>query len=170
MKPDRERLKESFGKLVDGCDVDVFNAIRYDVLAISELIDSALAEPDADVAEAIGDICSQGMRYTKGLQPKTIETILTALRQYQKPTDEAVRLCSTCIGCECEPELGETVKDCKAYVKREPSDIDDAIGAMTNNPLYNADIRKTILQALRQMRSEPCESKPCKLQESYEGE
>jgi hypothetical protein len=70
------------------------------------------------------------------------------LYQYQKPTDEEVRDCSTCIGCDCEPEFGETVKDCKAYVKREQADIADAIEAMTDNPLYNADIRKTILTAL----------------------
>lgn len=48
-----------------------------------------LAEPsDADVAEAIGDIYSQGMRYTKGLQPKTISTILTALRQIKPSATE----------------------------------------------------------------------------------
>ena len=123
-------------------------------VAIKEL----LAEPsDADVAEAI-DYFEDVIPYMAECDgEKHYKTALDCMRQHQKPSDEAVRLCSTCIGCECEPELGETVKNCKAYVKREPTDIADAIEAMTDNPLYNADIRKTIQTALRQMRSEPCE-------------
>ena len=153
----------------------------------------ALAEPDADVAEAIDDITERiewecTVHGTKARRDKLnmYDLELQALRQYQKPklcrlcndeidhedidlcsacintlelyqyqkpTDEAVRLCSTCIGCECEPELGETVKGCKGYVPRLPSDITDAIEAMTDNPLYNAEIRKTILTALRKMGS-----------------
>ena len=39
---EKARLKESFGKLVDACDVDIFNSIRYDVLKLSQLLDEAL--------------------------------------------------------------------------------------------------------------------------------
>ena len=134
------------------------------------LIDEAIARQSVkreDVAEAIEEMAqasdrahySQDGNHVKlPVSLKTIDLAIAALRQYRKPTDEAVRLCSTCIGCECEPELGETVKNCKCYIKREPNDVADAIEARTDNPLYNADIRKTILQALRQMGStEPCE-------------
>jgi len=53
--------------------------------------------------------------------PQQYNTDLLALIDAEiasQPTD-----CSTCIGCDCEPPLGETVKNCKAYVKRtQPTD------------------------------------------------
>ena len=61
---------------------------------------------------------------------KDLTALIDAEIVRQSVTDEAVRLCSTCIGCECEPELGETVKNCKSYVKR------DRCGSRASNECY----------------------------------
>ena len=96
MKPDKERLKElkfEYMKLYQNGYIKL--PLLDDLLA---LIDSALAEPDADVAEAI-DVMTQMLKFMDGTIPadamsnyrnerKAYQTAINALRQYQKPTGE----------------------------------------------------------------------------------
>ena len=111
MKPDKERLKE-LKKEVDEllrCPMSVWNGTGYeevdeltetgkDLLA---LIDAALAEPDADAAEAIGELEASldedfvvngriNVFSTYQFKVETIDCIINKLRQYQKPTDTKI--------------------------------------------------------------------------------
>ena len=96
MKPDKDRLKElkfEYMKLYQNGYIKL--PLLDELLA---LIDAALTEPDADVAEAIDDITERiewecTVHGTKARQDKLkmYDLELQALRQYQKPTDEAVQ-------------------------------------------------------------------------------
>lgn len=45
--------------------------------------------------------------------------IQAIIEQQRIPTEE-VSNCKSCVGCECEPSLGQTINDCNAYVFKRP--------------------------------------------------
>jgi len=89
-----KQLNESFGKLVDGCDCDVFNSIRYDVLKIQQIIDAEIERQqierpaDSAVQDAIEELrlgeSAWGHGYVFAPSPRTIDLAITALRNMRR--------------------------------------------------------------------------------------
>ena len=115
---------------------------RYTVHACAKCGGSGelLAEPDADVAEAIGSLesdCEYGEQQEQNkvaVDVFDLRKAITALRQYQKPTDEAVQRAI---------EFYEMNLQSRNEDKFPEDDVSRRF--------------RLVLSALRQMRSEPCE-------------
>lgn len=157
---DKERLKE-LKEYVNSLSINTsaeFNK-QIDLLA---LIGAALAEPYADVAEAIerfekrnerlrqvqdnGDAGCVDIetweRYQQFVEDNDLA--ITALRQYQKPTDEAV-----------QRAIDQLERDKRYFDYHKPH----YGGKLTTWAQEQVDDYDLAIQALRQMRSEPCECK-----------
>ena len=163
MKPDRERLKElkfEYTALYQNGYIKL--PLLDDLLA---LIDAALAEPDADVAEAIEELRLGENAWSRGHvfapTPYTVSLAIAALRQYQKPTDEAVHPDDLDAATEDAVEWLEFMKSCHIGSWNNADDEDTAEPGAYEQ--YKATIKaiETAIQGLRQMRSEPCGISTC---------
>ena len=112
------------------------------------LIDSALAEPDADVAEVSNDDIDWMIAYISGGFGETWQwskskrnILVAALRQYQKPTDEAVSVAIWYQDSHIQKE------ECRW---RDVSEEDDCEPGARNFHEQYIDAHKLAIQALRQ--------------------
>jgi hypothetical protein len=144
---------------------------------LAKFEDAALAEPDADVAEAIEELRlgenAWGHGHVFAPTPYTVSLAITALRQYQKPKrcrlchDEIDiadidPLCAACINTleiaqsiQYQKPTDEAVQRAIPWLKKLRSKV-IAESTPYEDTLYAESI-DTVLEYVRQMRSEPCE-------------
>jgi len=179
MKPDKERLEE-LKEYVNNLSINTSAEFNKQIELLA-LIDAALTEPDADVANMSNDDIDWLIAYIDGGFGETWQwnkskrnVLVAALRQYQKP--KRCRLCHDeidiadidplCAACINTLEIAQSIQ----YQKPTDEAVQRAIDILTGGTIYHTDdiwddpdtdgirpievdVMQTILTALRQMGS-----------------